>query len=195
MQRSRIRAFFQLTFLIATLSTITVSALASISYVKSGAEPTHPKPMNLCATGCPIEMTRITRAFDQAGALRQVSGDEVYSGACYMLSRNYDPATRHYGMVYFDHLNGNDYKHGLFSFFVAENPFIFWTPEDVRKKIPMKYPEAAIIHHEVDYSWVDYQTEKNQELWQYYYTQNDEALYVVARWGRYQYLICELAPN
>lgn len=194
MQRPGLRAIFQRTLLIAALAA-TATATASVSNLDSSAEPTHPKPLNLCTSGCPNEMTRITRAFDRAGALRQVLGNEVYSGACYMLSRNYDPATRHYGMVYFDHLNGNDYKHGLFSFFVAENPFISWAPEDVRKKIPMKYPKAGIVHHEVDYSWVDYQTETNQELWQYYYTQNEEALYVVARWGRYQYLICELAAN
>lgn len=173
-------------FTSALLSVFAVSALAI-------------EPPLICTTSqCSQSQKYLEQKFfENNGLLPEPVGQMVYSGACYVQGKGYDPDHKHWGVVFFDLKNDQVYFGGKFGFFNKTNPFENLTAIDAKKDFGSRmYKDDHRTQLNDGYAFVDLNP-NSKDIWYYWFTQDSETqtIYLKAYWTIHYFLMCELQPN
>ena len=150
----------------------------------------------VCGTlHCTEKMKQIENNFLQGIKLNLADMPQLYSGACFHLSWEYNPDHEHYGIKYFYKKaddNKTVYSEGVYNFFPPENPYKNFTIADAMKAYPPAYKFS--LEDYPTYSAINFAHEYPNIAWQSWLTVNpiNQNLNIISAWTPDHWVFCEM---
>lgn len=150
-----------------------------------------PKPCSKCSLG----QKAVLDAFENAGLVDPLSLPLVFSGVCYWQGPGYNSEKAHHAVAFLDRKGESDvFYGGRFSFFTNPNPYRDWDVPKAREELPKTYDPTHKLMQTDEFAFADLNPGGETDM-KYWFRQDEEGLYLIAKWGIGTVGLCALTPN